>query len=82
MRRYLAAIRVPFFVWSLKSTGSQPLAASWGTVEDISTPAKLDAAVQRLKTELTKQRIVWVQGRYLPQSIDLSPAFPGLEFAH
>jgi hypothetical protein len=81
VRRYLALIRVPLFVWSLKSLSSQPLAAGWGKVEDISTSAKLDAAVRRLKAELALQRIVWVQGRYLPQDITLSDKVSGLEFA-
>ncbi|MGH9399216.1 MAG: hypothetical protein ACRD00_02525, partial [Thermoanaerobaculia bacterium] len=36
VRRYLAAIRVPFFVWSLKSPATQPLASRWGAVEDVS----------------------------------------------
>ncbi|HEV2063185.1 MAG TPA: hypothetical protein VGS00_01395 [Thermoanaerobaculia bacterium] len=82
VRRYLAAIRVPLFVWSLKSPSSQPLAAAWGKVEDVSTADKLEAAVLRLKAELALQRIVWVQGRHLPQDISLSEKFPGLDFAH
>lgn len=81
VRRYLAAIRVPLFVWSLKSPPSQPLAAGWGNVEDISTVDKLETAVKRLKAELALQRIVWVEGRHLPQDIALSEKFPGLEFA-
>ena len=82
VRRYLAAIRVPLFVWSLKSPSSQPLAAAWGKVEDVSTADKHEAAVLRLKAELDLQRIVWVQGRHLPQDISLSEKFPGLDFAH
>jgi hypothetical protein len=81
VRRYLASIRVPLFVWSLKSSSSQPLKAGWGTVEDVSTVAKLGPAVDRLKAELARERIVWVQGRYLPQDITLSDKLPGLEFA-
>ena len=81
VRRYLASIRVPLFVWSLKRSTSQPLAAAWGKVEDVSTAENLDSAVQRLKAELARQRIVWVQGRHLPQDITLSDKISGLEFA-
>ena len=71
VRQYMAMIRVPFFVWSLKGV-SQPLAKEWGPVEDVSSMKALTRAVDRVKTDLSKQRIVWVQGRYLPQEIELA----------
>jgi hypothetical protein len=80
VRRYLAAIRVPLFVWSLKSAVAPPLAAAWGRVEDVSSAGTLLTAVTLLKAELARQRIVWVQGRYLPQEIALSDKATGLEF--
>jgi hypothetical protein len=80
VRRYFEGIRVPFFVWSLKSPLSQPLAAAWGRIEDISSAAGLEAAVALLKADLALQRIVWVEGRYLPQEITLSDKATGLEF--
>ena len=71
VRRYLASIRVPLFVWSLY--GTKTLAALvWGgeqVVEDVSSMSRLEAAVARLKGELADQRIVWVDGHHLPQSI-------------
>jgi hypothetical protein len=73
IRRYLAAIRVPLFVWSTGPVGATTRAA-WGAVEDVSNPAGLDDAFRRLEDELEAQRIVWVEGRHLPQSIALSPA--------
>ena len=81
VRRYLEAIRVPFFVWSLKSLATQRLAKAWGAVEEISSAAKLEKAVEKLKTELASQRIVWVRGRYLPQEIELSDRARGIELA-
>ncbi|MGH9365729.1 MAG: hypothetical protein ACRD1B_10780, partial [Thermoanaerobaculia bacterium] len=81
VRRYLAAIRVPFFVWSLKSPATQPLASRWGAVEDVSSLPRLGTAVLRLKSELASQRIVWVQGRHPPQEISLSSAATGVELA-
>ncbi len=81
VRRYLEMIRVPFTVWSLKSPAAQPLAKNWGAVEDVSSAARLEKAVERLKADLASQRIVWVQGRHLPQEITLSEKASGLDFA-
>lgn len=77
VRRYLAAIRVPLFVWKV-GEGASP-ASSWGEAEDVSTLPRLRAAVARLKEELESQRIVWVEGTHLPQSISLAPSAKGLE---
>jgi hypothetical protein len=75
VRRYLAAIRVPLFVWKVgEGPVPAPLSASWGDVEDVSTLPRLRAAVAGLKDELSSQRIVWVEGTHLPQSIALSAA--------
>ncbi len=81
VRKYLETIRVPFTVWSLKSPAAQPLAKNWGAVEDVSSAARLEKAVERLKAGLASQRIVWVQGRHLPQEITLSEKATGLDFA-
>jgi hypothetical protein len=81
VRKYLETIRVPFTVWSLKSLETQPLAKSWGAVEDVSSRGRLEKAVERLKADLASQRIVWVQGRHLPQEITLSEKAFGIELA-
>ena len=78
IRRYLQAIRVPFAVWSLKSPRLQPLAKSWGEVEDVSSVERLEKAIERLKADLASQRVVWIQGRFLPQEIGLSEKAEGL----
>lgn len=74
VRRYLESIRVPLFVWSLeKKPKNKPALAAWGEVEDISSLSKLHRAFDRLEEELKSQRVVWVEGRHLPQSIALEP---------
>ena len=82
VRRYLAAIHVPLFVWSLYGADT-PAAGAWAQggepVEDISSVPKLEAAVARLKTELEDQTIVWLDGRHLPQAIALGPEAKGVE---
>lgn len=81
VRRYLAAMRVPLYVWSLRSLAMQPLAKAWGRVEDVSSVPRLADALARLQADLASQRILWVAGRYLPQEITLSDRAVGLELA-
>ncbi len=59
VRRYLEAIGVPLFVWSL--TGPRPdLAQSWGEGDDISSMKLFGDAVDRLRASLASQHVVWV----------------------
>jgi len=58
VRHYLASIGVPLFVWSLHER--QDLDATWGEVEDISSPSDLQRAVERVRSALNLQRIAWV----------------------
>jgi hypothetical protein len=80
IRRFLAALRVPLFVWSL--TGAKPASAAeeWGA-EEISQTWHVAGAAVRIRAELDAQRIVMVDGRHLPQSITLTPAAKGIELA-
>lgn len=79
VRRYLDAIHVPLFVWSLENPKKHPGLAAWGKVEVISSIPRLSKAVAKLRTELESQRIVWLEGRHLPQSIALTPEAAGVE---
>lgn len=76
VRRYLDRIHVPLSVWSLDNRSS---ASRWGEAEDVSSLGKLGKAVRRLREELGRQEIVWVEGEYLPQEIELSPAAANFE---
>lgn len=76
VRRYLAALHVPLFVWAPRPP-SESTKTAWGAVEDVSTPLGLDRAFQRLAEELNAQRIVHLEGRHLPQSIALSQSALG-----
>jgi hypothetical protein len=73
VRRYLAAIRVPLYVWSLRPPPYSTAVTAWGKVEDASTLFQMARAYHRLGRDLAAQRIVWLDGRHLPQSISLSP---------
>ena len=59
VRRYLASIGVPLFVWSVIAPRPD-LAAIWGEVGDISSLQKLSKAVARVRQTLEPQRIAWV----------------------
>jgi hypothetical protein len=72
VRRYLAALGVPLFVWSVGAP-SAAAGAAWGNVEDVSQPAGLQQAMRRIEDRLRDERMVWVEGRYLPQTIELGP---------
>ena len=72
-REYLAALRVPLFVWRV----GEP-AAAWGESASVASPEDLRAAMGRVREELRSQRIVWLEGRHLPQTIALSPAAQGI----
>ena len=72
VRGYLESIRVPLAVWT-PGRGKGPAAAAWGRVEAVGTMKEMRAAFERLKENLDAQRIIWVGGRHLPQSITLSP---------
>lgn len=69
VRGYLRALRVPLFVWAK----NRKIASSWGNVDVLAHVGALDAAGSRLTKAVERQRIVWLEGRYLPQAISLSP---------
>jgi hypothetical protein len=59
IRSYLSAIGVPLYVWSV--TGPRPeLQSQWSRIDDISSPAKLKAAADRLRADLETQRVAWL----------------------
>jgi hypothetical protein len=71
VRRYLESIRVPLIVWTLGNPSS-PIATDWGGAEKVSSVGRMQKAFSRLKDGLASQHIVWIEGRHLPQSIEIS----------
>jgi len=74
VRAYLDRIRVPLSVWTFDPSGKP---GPWGAAEDISTTAKLRDAVDRLRRALESQAVVWVEGKYLSQQIELAESLRG-----
>lgn len=79
VRRYLSAIRVPLFVWTLTAAAAR--AKAWGETDLIYDTESLERAFRKVRTALERQRIVWIEGRHLPQSIRLSPRAEGIALA-
>jgi hypothetical protein len=69
VRGYLRALRVPLFVWAK----NKKIASTWGKVDVLTSVRDLDVAMSRLTKAVEHQRIVWLEGRHLPQAISLSP---------
>lgn len=77
VQRFLASLRVPLFVWSLGPLGGTR--ASWTGAVDVSTENALRDSFERIKDALTAQRIVWVEGKILPQDVALTEQAKGIE---
>ncbi|HEX9667964.1 MAG TPA: hypothetical protein VGC93_00650 [Thermoanaerobaculia bacterium] len=75
VRRYLERLRVPLHVWTI-GKGDAP--AAWGEVERVRNLAGFERAMRRLSELLERQRIVWVAGAHLPQSLALAPEVQGV----
>ncbi len=79
VRRFLASLRVPLYVWTLSPPVPGSLAAAWGPAAEVHTTGDVAAAVTALRRDLDAQRIVMVDGRHLPQSIQLGPVARNVE---
>ena len=73
---FLRRLHVPVVLWT-PIRGVKHI-ASWGPAVDISSRQKLTTAYHDLSKQLNRQRIVWLEGRHLPQAIRLSPQAEGV----
>lgn len=84
-REYLRAIGVPLVVWTPERGGGKSMevaavtASGWGEATDVSSTSRFRQAGSSLWSLLDRQRIVWFEGRVLPQHIGVSG--PGLHVA-
>ena len=81
---YLEALRVPLYVWTF---GEQPDAGHWPAAlhlgelsERVKARNRMRDAFGRLARDLGRQRVVWVEGRYLPQKITLASGTDGVSW--
>ena len=68
VRRYLARMRVPLAVW-VTGKPSEALLAAWGDVRRTDSVTSFERAARELADRLDRQRVAWVEGRYLPDRV-------------
>ena len=78
VRAYLEDLSVPLEVWALRKTHAGT-SEEWGEVRDVSTFRYLERAKRELSEMLERQHIVWVEGKHLPQRLQLSSEHAGIE---
>lgn len=79
-RRYLSDLMVPLFVWDLSPrTAEAP--TGWGDSRKVDNVDDLVRAARRVRYQLDDQVIVWINGRHLPQDIELTEAAKGIRLA-
>ncbi|MBK9062422.1 MAG: hypothetical protein IPL89_04385 [Acidobacteria bacterium] len=74
-RSYLSDLGVPVVVW-IAASAAPEVAARWGGGRQVKTLPDVRVAVKELEATVREQRIVWVEGAHLPQSIFVSAAAP------
>ncbi|MGD2114000.1 MAG: hypothetical protein PVG07_03040 [Acidobacteriota bacterium] len=77
VRRYLERIGVPLSVWSLGEP-DEALRRAWGEVRTVDARHRFTGAVEALVEELAAQRIVWIEGRHLPDRVVLTERARGI----
>lgn len=77
---YLRDLAVPLEIWDMSSDESDPQ-PGWTVDRTIVDLDDLRRAVRRFRTQLERQRIVWLAGQHLPQNIALSSRAEGIEIA-
>ena len=78
--RFLADLHVPVFVWDLSGPISDP-PPGWGRMRPVDNVDDLVRAVRRVRSQLEDQRVVWLNGRHLPQNVELSDKAEGIRLA-
>ena len=71
-RSFLADLRVPLLVWRLGIESAKAESTPWGEARPITSLKDLGEAAAELQKTLDRQRILWVEGRHLPQTIQLA----------
>lgn len=76
VRSYLGSLGVPLHVWSSRPLRGEDPARAWGDSRPIHGLDRLRSAVEELKRDLERQRILWVRGRWMPHEMEPGPRAP------
>lgn len=79
-RGYLERLRVPFEVWDPEDDPKIDHGI-WGPVRAVDGLDALAKAFEQTVEKLDRQWIVWLDGRHLPQAVELTAAAAGFEIA-
>ena len=79
VRGFVRALNVPLLVWRVFPK-DEPVEVAEGETP-VSTRSQLTRAIDSLESLVKRQRLVWVEGRHLPQTIDVSVAATGIAVA-
>ena len=84
-REYLRAVGVPLIIWTPEREGRRATEGvgnsedTWGAPVDVSSTSRFRQAGRELWEQLERQRVVWFEGRPLPQHIE--PLQAGIRIA-
>ena len=77
-RAFLRDLAVPFFVWAFEPQATR--LPDWGPIDSLGQPGELrqtkrsfNDAAEKLADALDQQRLVWIEGSYLPRDVELVP---------
>ncbi len=74
VRGYLRRLRVPLVVWSPEAPAAW---STWGEAARIRGRSQLLHAVRGVRSTVDRQLVVWLEGRHVPQEIELAPQAAG-----
>jgi hypothetical protein len=72
VRGFLASLNVPLFVWSVPGVDAEG-ARRWNAPPPFETRGDFASAARTLTRAVGAQKIVWLEGAHLPNSIRLGP---------
>ncbi|MEJ2084527.1 MAG: hypothetical protein P8Y44_02475 [Acidobacteriota bacterium] len=71
-QHYLSRLRVPLYVWTTRPNRSVD-DSGWGNAIDVSTEIKMARATEELFKSVERQRMIWLDGFFVPHRIELAP---------
>lgn len=78
VRGLLADLNVPLVVWDVSGSGEEP-SGRWPADRRITTLDDVVRATRGLSDLLDRQRIVWIAGTHLPQTLELGVRAQGID---
>lgn len=76
VRGYMEHLRIPFYVWNPERRVADGL-EGWDDIQPVGSMKDLAKAYEALLADLDRQWIVWIDGRHLPQDIELTAQAKG-----